>query len=134
MLCLQEALRLIPSFDRQKCPSSLPTNRSMRTCYFSNVGGTLANRIIYNGNKTYIDYLPHVPHIFSFTSVNENYVLKLLSKLDSKYSSGHDGISTSMLKSLKHILCKPLTILINQTLKSGIFPDKLKISKGNTNI
>ena len=34
-----------------------------------------------------------------------------------------------LLIQLKHILTKPLTIIINQSLTSGILPDKLKIAK-----
>ncbi len=33
------------------------------------------------------------------------------------------------MKTMKTALIKPLTIIINQTLKTGIFPDKLKIVK-----
>ena len=40
-----------------------------------------------------------------------------------------DGISSRLLKASKTVVCKPLTLIINQTLTSGIFPDTLKIAK-----
>ena len=33
------------------------------------------------------------------------------------------------MKIIQDTVAKPLAIIINQTLKSGIFPDKLKIAK-----
>jgi hypothetical protein len=46
-----------------------------------------------------------------------------------KSSCGVDGISMKILKILKHIIIKPLTLIINQSLTRGIFPDILKIGK-----
>jgi hypothetical protein len=34
-----------------------------------------------------------------------------------------------LIKTIKHEILKPLTIIINQTLNTGIFPDNLKIAK-----
>ena len=56
-------------------------------------------------------------------------VIYRINNLKPKDSCGQDGISSSLLIQLKHMLTKPLTIIINQSLKSGIFPDKLKIAK-----
>jgi hypothetical protein len=49
--------------------------------------------------------------------------------LTSKNSCGFDGISTKLIKQSKHIFIRPLTIIINQMLNTGIFPDQLKLSK-----
>ena len=50
-------------------------------------------------------------------------------KLKNKSSSGYDGISNTILKSIKSVIIKPLTLIINQMVETGIFPDVLKISK-----
>ena len=34
-----------------------------------------------------------------------------------------------MLKDASHVLIKPITIILNHSLRTGIFPDKLKIAK-----
>ena len=49
--------------------------------------------------------------------------------MDNKSSSGYDSISNKMLKYIKKEISKPLTLIINQMLDSGIFPSGLKISK-----
>ncbi len=46
-----------------------------------------------------------------------------------KTSCRFDGISTKLLKFIKqYILAEPLTIVANQMLNTGIFPDLLKIT------
>ena len=52
-----------------------------------------------------------------------------LNNLKSKPTCGHDGISTKLLKACKNEICKPLTLIINQMLSTGIFPDTLKVAK-----
>ena len=49
--------------------------------------------------------------------------------MKSKNSSGNDEISNRLLKSIKSEISKPLTIIINQSLETGIFPDALKVAK-----
>ena len=50
-------------------------------------------------------------------------------KLANKNSCGFDGISTNLLKIIEPAITKPLTILTNQVLCTGMFPDKLKNAK-----
>ena len=53
----------------------------------------------------------------------------IINKLKNKNSSGVDEISNKLLKAIGTELAKPLTIIINQCLLTGIFPDLLKIAK-----
>ena len=61
--------------------------------------------------------------------VDENEIKSIINELSSKNSSGYDFVTTNLLKKLEPILVKPLTLIINQSLNTGIFPDKLKIAK-----
>ena len=54
---------------------------------------------------------------------------KIIEHLKNKTSTGTDGISNKLIKTAKNELVKPLTIIINQMLHTGIFPEPLKISK-----
>ena len=47
----------------------------------------------------------------------------------SRTSSGVDSISNKLIKYVKYVILEPLTVIINQMLNVGIFPDSLKISK-----
>ena len=44
-------------------------------------------------------------------------------------SNGHDGISSELLKLVNDDISSCITLIINQSLTTGIFPDKLKIAK-----
>ena len=52
-----------------------------------------------------------------------------MDNLSTKKSCGIDELSTHLIKSIKSEILGPLTITINQSLVTGIFPDKLKIAK-----
>ena len=56
-------------------------------------------------------------------------VNKLIANLLSKTSSGHDNISNILLKSLQTSLSYPLTIIMNQSLETGVFPDQMKLAE-----
>ena len=55
--------------------------------------------------------------------------LKIIADLKPKSSAGYDNLSSKLLKDIKGIISRPLSIIINQSLCSGIFPSKLKLAK-----
>ena len=79
----------------------------------------------------YTQYLstPRTETRLQFKCITDNDTQKAIDKLENKSSSGHDGISNKLLKLLKMELCKSLTLIINQMITTGIFPDSFKISK-----
>jgi hypothetical protein len=101
--------------------------------FFANIGCSLAEKIKISdsaGNKSHKDYMHHAyDHNFNFEKVTNEDVLKAIENLSSKNSSGVDGISSKLLKEIKSSIYKPLTLIINQSFKTGIFPSKLKIAK-----
>ena len=64
-----------------------------------------------------------------FKTVTEEEILNIINSLDNKSSSGCDGLSNTMIKSLKNELYRPLTLIINQMLHTGIYPKAFKIAK-----
>ena len=56
-------------------------------------------------------------------------MLTIINKLKNKNSSGVDEISNKLLKAMKHKIKEPLSVIINQSLRTGIYPDSLKITK-----
>ena len=98
--------------------------------YYTEVGIRLANSIEVPPGLTFQSYLADsVIQQFDFKLVNRNDVLAAIDSLNSKTSSGFDGLSTIMLKSVKYEVCDSLTLIINQSLTTGLFPEKLKIAK-----
>jgi hypothetical protein len=99
--------------------------------FFITIGPKLASEINATGKIPYSNYLKslNIKSKFNFTRIEEDEVAKILRNLKPKYSSGYDNISAVLLKLSGNALIKPLTLIINQSLHNGIFPQKLKIAK-----
>ena len=71
------------------------------------------------------------PEIFltNFTFTNSDEVLTLINGLKPKLSSGHDVISSTLLNDIGVVIAPTLSVIINQSLCTGVYPDKLKIAK-----
>ena len=64
---------------------------------------------------------------FAPSTIDE--IRKLITELPSKRSSGPDNISNVLLKELAPILSEPLSIIVNQSMQTGIFPDIMKLAE-----
>ena len=53
----------------------------------------------------------------------------MITLLKAKKSTGHDDLSTWILKQISPCIITPLCDLINQSLQSGIVPNSIKIAK-----
>ena len=98
--------------------------------FFINIGANLAKNIEYQGIKKHNHYLTETyNNAFEFTEIDDMTVKKVIDSLQAKNSSGFDGYSTKFLKHITPAIIKPLTLLTQQVLAKGIFPDKLKLAK-----
>ena len=98
--------------------------------FFIEVGSDLSNKIVVdNASSKFTDYLTHPTNLnsnFNLTTENEILTKNILNK----NSSGVDEISNKLLKAIiKHEIKEPLSVIINQSLRAGIYPDSLKIAK-----
>ena len=98
--------------------------------FFAGIGVELSANVNNTHNAHFTDYLlnPSMYH-FTFELITEETTIEILNNLKPKPSCGYDGISTKLLKTCKLEICKPLTLIINQSLSTGIFPDSLKVAK-----
>ena len=100
--------------------------------HFVNIGKTLASEIVNNipDNTDYTQYL-NTPRLETckFKCVTQEDIMRAIDNLENKNSSGHDGISNRILKYIKYEIRKSLTLIINQMMTTGIFPDAFKKSK-----
>ena len=102
---------------------------------FCNFFSSLANKLKSNAfpltNFTWKFQKPANSSIinFHFEDVTELMVSKFLKKLKRKCATGVDGIPTCFLKDTIYNIVRPLTHIINLSLKTGTFPDKLKVAR-----
>ena len=85
---------------------------------------------VHHHGQNYTDYLNrNVLSNFEFHEINDDVTKKIIHELKSSRSSGHDGLNSELLKLISNDISNALTIIVNQSIKSGIFPTKLKIAK-----
>ena len=98
--------------------------------YFASIGTTLATAILNNTNITYQHFLrrPTI-EMFVFHPINEETTKRIINNISSKPSCGLDGLSSNLLKAINGNICNCITLVINQSLTTGIFPEKLKLAK-----
>lgn len=97
--------------------------------FFSNIGKiTSAN--IPSANKHFTEFMNNPTlHSMYLEQVDPNEVINIVHKMKPKTSSGHDNISTKLIKLSLHNILDPLTSIINKSFTAGIVPIKLKIAK-----
>ena len=98
--------------------------------YFSEVSKTFAEKIPL-AKHSFDQYLGQDKHGRSLflSPTDPQEINTILVSLKPKQSCGHDGISTSFLKSTKDNICEPLSILINKSMETGYVPNIFKTAK-----
>ena len=98
--------------------------------YFANIGENLSSKIP-KSNKSINEYLAKIKRnkkSLFLRPTSEQEIDKIIEKLPNKNRSGYDNISNILLKKLKFPLLKPLNIIFNKSISSGIFPEKMKLA------
>ena len=97
--------------------------------YFANVGLNQAKKINSEGTdfKNYLQD-PAQSSIF-LQPTNCVEISKIVSSLKTSHSSGHDELSTSLLKRIIGSIVTPLVHICNLSLLTGVFPSSFKLAK-----
>ena len=100
--------------------------------FFSNIGLKLAREMESTANVTYDKFLTNpCLNKLSLLPIDEETTIKIIDGLKAKNSEGVGCLSVKLLKAIKYETRKAITqnMIINQSLHTGIFPDKLKLAK-----
>jgi len=62
-----------------------------------------------------------------FRPTDSKETINTIDSLKPQKSCGHDNVNTLLLKQIKFAI--PLSIAINKSMETGVFPSKLKIAK-----
>ncbi len=80
--------------------------------------------------SSFSDYLTeNIQSNFQFSIITDDMTKNIISNMKDSHSRGHDGINTELLKLIRSDICSSITVIVNQCLTTGIFPNKLKIAK-----
>ena len=96
--------------------------------YFANICTTIQAP---NDNViSHTSYLNTSVHsTFNFKTINNATTLQYLSNLTNSYSCGHDNINNTLLKSISNEINSCITLIINQSIFTGSYPENLKLAK-----
>ena len=97
--------------------------------YFTEIEPKLAKSID-TANKAPFNLYLTIPCVasFNFVYTKPDDIEKILRNLKPKSSAGCDNISTKLSKEIENVILRPLSIIKNQSLCTGILPDKFKIA------
>ena len=97
--------------------------------FFASVGELNSKNITEHGDSSYRDYLSErIESNFEFCLVVSHNIKQIIKRIKTSRSNGHDGISSELLKLISNDIADSITLIINQSLKSGIFSNQLKIA------
>ena len=99
--------------------------------YYATMGADLARKIPESKKKVqeYVHFIPRTLNSLAVGRVEYTDIEEIFSALPAKMSSGHDGISNQFLKQLNSSISYPLSIIFNQSLSNGVFPEKVKLAE-----
>ena len=98
--------------------------------YFTSVADKILKDRKYTGRQSHRDYLQNaLPNSFVIRECDRMEVETLISTLNGRKAVGPNSIPSSILYMLKSEISIPLSKIFNLSLMTGIYPDKLKISK-----
>ena len=98
--------------------------------FFSKVGQKISNSIpkMKKDPESYLTIKDDQPSL-NFDDIGPVLICDILKSMDPKKSKDMDGISLDLLKSIDSAIAKPLAHIFNLSLKKGIFPERLKVSR-----
>lgn len=77
------------------------------------------------GDIPFVDNKP-VSHVFMNNPITEEEVMNILDRIDTSKAMGPDGVHPKVIKEARDVLCKPITMLFNKSLSSGVVPNTWK--------
>ena len=97
--------------------------------FFVNIGPKLASNI-HSSGKNYYDYLKDPKNSNMYMKpIVEMDITKIIEKFNQNKSAGNDDIGNYIIKRVAKEIVKPLTLIFNLSISTGIVPNKLKIAK-----
>ena len=96
--------------------------------FFASVGKNISYSIPQTINSP-LDFMPPmIADDFSFSSITPNEIEEEINKLKAKKATGPYSIPISILKTISHLISKPLSVIFNASLSSGIVPENFKLA------
>ena len=97
--------------------------------HFSHAGKETEKTVKSPMGRAPLQYVKRRNSKFSIPRISETQISSIVMKMKAKHSSGYDGVSNYLLKSLIHVIKLPLCVVFNKSLQTGVFPNLMKLAK-----
>jgi hypothetical protein len=95
--------------------------------HYTTIGSKLAKK--FDPTSDYEKYLPENAAAFDLEPVRPEEVEKLIRTLKAKRSHGHDLLTNAILKKMSYVFLRPLTFVINESIRQNKFPTIWKTTR-----
>ena len=121
---------LCDTFNINNVPTNDANTISNSFCnYFTNIGQQCASTIGQATTRSSNYLKGNYKNSLFLIPTTPGDIIAIISCFKSKASSGHDGVSSKLVKDLRYALSFPLSIIINNSLAMGLVPDMAKLAK-----
>ena len=121
---------LCDTFNINNIPTNDANTISNSFCnYFTNIGQQCASTIGQATTRSSNYLKGNYKNSLFLIPTTPGDIIAIISCFKSKASSGHDGVSSKLVKDLRYALSFPLSIIINDSLAMGLVPDMAKLAK-----
>ena len=107
-----------PLLVNNKIVSDFTEKANIFDVFFSSPCSSISNNSVLPSSKCFI-----TDKRLTTINFNKDDILKIIRNLNADKSHGHDDISIRMLKICDLMVTQPLSILLNNCVDCGIFPD-----------
>ena len=97
--------------------------------HFVTVGPKLAGKIEQWTNDDPLKYVVKQSSVMKFNLVSDIFILNSIKQLKNGKAPGPDKIPTMPIKDAGEVICEPLAMIFNSSLRHGIFPDIWKLAR-----
>lgn len=94
--------------------------------FFANVGKNLAEKISFKKNNNTEKTLNIENKLELFEPTNPSEIVQIISKMRGGSAPGFDGLTVKILKNIKNHVSTPISHIINNSFKTGTFPNTYK--------
>ena len=97
--------------------------------HFVTVGPKLAGKVEQRINDDPLKYVVKQSSVMKFTPVSDIFILNSIKQLKNGKAPGPEKIPTLLIKDAGEVICKQLAMIVNSSLRHGIFPDIWKLAR-----
>ena len=97
--------------------------------HFTTIEPKLASKLESRSDDDSLKHINAQQNKMMVVSVDETYVLNAIKQLTNGKALGPDKIFTKLIKDAADFIWKPLTMVLNSSLKCGVFPDIWKLAR-----